>query len=127
MLVRDVVDKVVGWLDKFKAIGDIVVSSDPIHAALPWAAFRFLLMAAGQDSARMGAVLVILETVIGILGRCEIYEGLYLKGVRFAPVFENLERSLVVLYAAILSLLAKSKKFFETRTAGMIRSQIKFV
>lgn len=31
------------WLDKFKGIGDVVSSFDPVHAALPWAAFRFVL------------------------------------------------------------------------------------
>ncbi|KAF4440226.1 hypothetical protein F53441_12368 [Fusarium austroafricanum] len=33
-------DRVIHWLDKFKGIGDVVSSFDPVHAALPWAAFR---------------------------------------------------------------------------------------
>lgn len=41
--LRDIVGKILRWVDKFKAIGDIVVQYDPVHAALPWAAFRFLL------------------------------------------------------------------------------------
>ncbi|KAM0412045.1 hypothetical protein ACHAPD_008700 [Fusarium lateritium] len=38
-------DRMVRWLNKFKAIGDVASSFDPVHAALPWAAFRFVLQA----------------------------------------------------------------------------------
>lgn len=43
MVIRDVAEKMLGWVDRIKAIGDIVVQFDPVHAALPWAGFRFLL------------------------------------------------------------------------------------
>lgn len=43
IVLRDIADKMVNWIDRFKAVGDITVSFDPIHAALPWAGFRFLL------------------------------------------------------------------------------------
>jgi len=43
IVLRDIAMKIVQWVDKFKQIGDIVLQSDPGHAALPWAAFRFLL------------------------------------------------------------------------------------
>ena len=35
-------DRTVHWLQKFIAIGDVTVSYDPTHAALPWAAVRLL-------------------------------------------------------------------------------------
>jgi hypothetical protein len=35
--------KLLSWMDRFKEIGDIVVEFDPVHAALPWAGFPFLL------------------------------------------------------------------------------------
>lgn len=41
--LSDAADKVVTWLDKFKAIGDIAVNADSLHAGLPWAGIRFLL------------------------------------------------------------------------------------
>jgi hypothetical protein len=44
IIIRDQLEKVVVWLEKFKAIGDIAVNFDPIHAALPWAGVRFLLL-----------------------------------------------------------------------------------
>ena len=43
IVLRDVGMKVLRWVDKFKQIGDIIVQYDPVHAALPWAGFRFLL------------------------------------------------------------------------------------
>lgn len=43
IVLRDIAMKIMHWVDKFKQIGDIVVQYDPGHAALPWAAFRFLL------------------------------------------------------------------------------------
>jgi hypothetical protein len=43
IILRDVAQKIFYWLKKFKEAGDIAVNFDPVHAALPWAAFRFLL------------------------------------------------------------------------------------
>ena len=37
-------DRLVGWITKFKEIGDIAVQYDPVHAALPWAGVRFILL-----------------------------------------------------------------------------------
>lgn len=39
----EIAGKMMHWVDKFKEIGDAVAQLDPIHAALPWAAFRFLI------------------------------------------------------------------------------------
>jgi 3-dehydroquinate synthetase len=37
------IEKFLNCMDRFKEIGDIIVQFDPVHAALPWAAVRFLL------------------------------------------------------------------------------------
>ena len=42
-VLRDVTERIVFWINKFKEIGDLVVTFDPFHAALPWAGLRFLL------------------------------------------------------------------------------------
>jgi hypothetical protein len=42
--VRGLVDKTVKILNKFVGVGDVAVSFDPVHAALPWAAVRFVLV-----------------------------------------------------------------------------------
>jgi hypothetical protein len=36
-------DKVVRFLDRFKASGDIVANVDPVHVGLPWAGVRAIL------------------------------------------------------------------------------------
>ena len=43
VVLRDVGMKILRWVDTFKRIGDIIAQYDPLHAALPWAGFRFLL------------------------------------------------------------------------------------
>jgi hypothetical protein len=41
--LQDEADKVVRWLNRFKAVGDVAVNADPLHAGLLWAGIRFLL------------------------------------------------------------------------------------
>ena len=43
IVMGDIGMKILHWIDRFKQIGDIIVQYDPVHAALPWAGFRFLL------------------------------------------------------------------------------------
>src|SRR5436190_16466334 len=43
VIFQDIFAKLVKWIDLFKQIGDAAVQHDPVHAALPWAAVRFLL------------------------------------------------------------------------------------
>lgn len=39
----DVFEKIMKWVNTFKEVGDAAMQYDPGHAALPWAAIRFLL------------------------------------------------------------------------------------
>jgi hypothetical protein len=41
--LRDIANRVVKWLDRFKSVLDVAVSADPIHATLPWVGVRVLL------------------------------------------------------------------------------------
>lgn len=43
IIIRDQLEKVAEWVNKFKQIGDSATQYDPVHAALPWAGVRFLL------------------------------------------------------------------------------------
>lgn len=43
VVVRDVLEKIIRWVEYFKVVGDVAVQYDPIHASLPWAGVRFLL------------------------------------------------------------------------------------
>jgi len=49
--VREKAEGFLSCLNKFKEIGDIVMQYDPVHAALPWAGVRFILMVCGCSSA----------------------------------------------------------------------------
>lgn len=46
---RDTLEKIIKWINCFKAVGDTAVQYDPAHAALSWAAVRFVLQAAVDD------------------------------------------------------------------------------
>lgn len=56
MVLRDVADKLLTWIDKFAVLGDTIVQVDPVHAQLPWAGFRFLLGVGYQRGACIGGV-----------------------------------------------------------------------
>ena len=43
IILRDVLEKIIKWVDHFKSLGDIAIQADQAHASLPWAWVRFLL------------------------------------------------------------------------------------
>ncbi|GAW24923.1 hypothetical protein ANO14919_145190 [Xylariales sp. No.14919] len=114
----DLASNAVIWLNKFKEIGDIIVQYDPAHAALPWAAVRFLLQASVATEEQMAACLTITEKVARIIHRCQVFEGLYNRETVDHVVVESLESALVKLYASVLRGLIETNKFLSKRTAA---------
>jgi hypothetical protein len=100
--------KVLGWVNRFKEIGDIIVQFDPVHPALPWEGFRFLLQLCSDRQETVDAQLVGLEKTAGLIDRCTVYEILYLNGDPAAS--RNLEKSILRLCTAILTFLAEAIK-----------------
>ena len=45
IILHEVFSKIVGWIEKFVAVGDTAMQYDTGHAALPWAAIRLVLQA----------------------------------------------------------------------------------
>ena len=45
IVLHEVFSKIVGWIEKFVAVGDTAMQYDTGHAALPWAAVRLVLQA----------------------------------------------------------------------------------
>lgn len=43
--VREKAERLVGWIEKFKEVVNTSVQYDPVHAALPWAGIKFILLA----------------------------------------------------------------------------------
>ncbi|KAI1263354.1 hypothetical protein F5Y18DRAFT_394024 [Xylariaceae sp. FL1019] len=104
------------WLNKFKEIGDIIVQYDPVHAALPWAAVRFVLQVLVTTEEQMAASFAVLEEATRIVHRCQVYEELYNCTTLNHNIVENLESALIQLYASILQGLFDIFKFLERRT-----------
>jgi len=48
VIIRDSLNKVVEWVNKFREVGDAAIQYDPTHAALPWAGVRLLLQVCKQ-------------------------------------------------------------------------------
>jgi hypothetical protein len=57
VILRDVLGKIVRWIDHFKAAGDIAVQFNSGAASLPWAAVRFLLQVAVNDKQYLEATI----------------------------------------------------------------------
>ncbi|KAF4825606.1 Ankyrin repeat domain-containing protein 50 [Colletotrichum siamense] len=108
-------EKIVGWVQRFKETGDAAVQYDPAHAALPWAAFRFLLQTTVSEVQVFSAVAGDLEEVARNLTRYRIFERLHLRGPQ-SELQAEIERALIHLYAEILRQLSYAVKFFSERT-----------
>jgi hypothetical protein len=80
IVVRDVLEKLVSWIDRYKAVGDVVSQYDPVNAAVPWAAFRFLLNVASGDIQAFGLMVTVLEAVARIIARSKIIEEVCIRG-----------------------------------------------
>ncbi|RPB20390.1 hypothetical protein L211DRAFT_792229, partial [Terfezia boudieri ATCC MYA-4762] len=114
--VQDTADRLVGWINRFKQVGDLAIQYDPGHAALPWAGVRFILLLFVGDQEKLAAAIVGAERVALLIGRCAIYEQLYLtdgipKNAKEAT--ENLCQGLLTLYTAILQLLCRLIRVFQ--------------
>ena len=116
IILRDVFEKLIKWVQKFKEIGDIVVQYDPGHATLPWAAVRFLLQLSINDVQTFGAMAEGLEVCSQSITRGSIIEALYLRET--SPAKDNLQVALVRLYAIILRLLSNALRYYGRNTLG---------
>ncbi|KAH0536560.1 hypothetical protein FGG08_006568 [Glutinoglossum americanum] len=131
IVLRDVIDKIISWLDKFIRIGDCAVQYDPIHAALPWAGVRVLLQVeftiyegqqvltiveiAVNDSQKFGALLEGMERIAHLISRFAIFEDLYLHDQLSSS--DGLKRSLIELYTTVLLYLSKARCYYGQNTA----------
>lgn len=110
IIVRDVLEKIVSWVDKFKTVGDVAAQFDPISVSLPWAAFRFLLTVTVNDVQQYGAMIHDLEAIARIITRYKEFENLYL--AKNSALQSSIESALVVLYAKVLLHMAYIIEYF---------------
>ena len=114
IIVRDVVEKTISWVRRFRDVGDIGVQYDPGHAALPWAAVCFVLQVAINDV----EFSCDRELIARLLARFHKIELPCLYG----PPNNNdpLSHALVAVYAAILDYLTKAVRFIDESTTTRI-------
>ncbi|KAL9093584.1 MAG: hypothetical protein Q9165_003979 [Trypethelium subeluteriae] len=113
IVIRDILDKIVGWIRKFRDVGDIAIQYSPVHAALPWAAVRFLLQTSITESELHSGIVGDLEMITRLLARFKVFEKLHITSI--APLELQIEDALVGLYATILERLAFAVKYFKER------------
>ncbi|KAK4692274.1 hypothetical protein P7C71_g4894, partial [Lecanoromycetidae sp. Uapishka_2] len=115
IVIRDLFSKIVGWIIRFREIGDVIIQYDPAHAVLPWAGVRFLLQIAVSDIVKFGFVVEGAEAIARMISRYAIFEKVYLQ--RTSEAAQSLQNALVRLYTTILLYLSKAKEFFEHNPA----------
>ncbi|KIX02675.1 uncharacterized protein Z518_08617 [Rhinocladiella mackenziei CBS 650.93] len=115
VVVKEVADKVVSWLNRFKDVGDIAASVDPVHAGLPWAGIRMLLEAAVSEANQMASLLVGCETALYMINRLKAYMD-FLDGLPTTLTRTNFETSATELYARILQFLAQAIQIYQSTT-----------
>ena len=111
IVMRDIFNKMVVWINVFKQIGDTAVQYDPGHAALPWAGVRFILQVAVGDIVKFDFVVEVAESIARIIGRYAIFEDIYLR--RISKASKELENAIVRLYSTILMYQSKARSFFD--------------
>ncbi|KAJ5374307.1 hypothetical protein N7517_006313 [Penicillium concentricum] len=79
IVLRDLFDKIIAWVYKFKAIGDTAVQFDPAPASLAWAGVQFLLQVCMADSICFESTIHGLEVTSRMIARYAAFEPLYTK------------------------------------------------
>ncbi|KAK7413945.1 hypothetical protein QQX98_007214, partial [Neonectria punicea] len=118
---RRIIESSVSVLAKFASVGDVAVSFDPVHAALPWAAVRSVVILLIANSELRGQLLAGIAEVASILAQCDTYQQLYM-----APdlALRPPEAALGRLRTSIVQAYAKSQLFLGF-TVQRQRSKIK--
>lgn len=118
IILRDVLEKIIKWVDRFRVVGDVAIQYDPTAASLPWAGVRFLLQATVNSVQNHGAMINDLEAVSRIVVRYREFERVHLAGQSAPTLRLALEKVLTSLYAEVLVYLAKAARYFQGPTAG---------
>ncbi|RBR08303.1 hypothetical protein FVER53590_13197 [Fusarium verticillioides] len=138
---RNYFDKIIHWLDKVKGIGDVVSSFDPVHAALPWAAFRFALQAVLAEKEQAESILELLASTPHFVFSGRVLEMVYTKesmhigeaqdDIKLSQqCVENLQEELIKFYSSLFSalqycyMISSKHKVKRKATAIFISSEV---
>lgn len=123
-ILRDVLDRIATGLDRFKQVGDIAIQVNPVHAALPWAAVRFLLQIAVNDSQIFLSVAKGVEVVTRETSRCAAIEVSLRVNLPATDLRAKLRDSLVCFYKSVLTYLIKAASYYSTSTSKRVFESI---
>ena len=118
VVLYKVLQRIVKWVNKFREIGDIAMQYDPAHAALPWAAVRFLLQGAVNSVETFGVMVEGLELTSRVIAVYAEVERNCLRG--FSKLKTHLANRIIVLYSAILRYLARASHYFDQSTSKRV-------
>ncbi|PYH92829.1 hypothetical protein BO71DRAFT_400240 [Aspergillus ellipticus CBS 707.79] len=113
LVIRDVCAKIAACVNTFVEIVDVVVSFDPVHAALPWAAVRLVLKLGLAGLKTFDAIVEGLHMAVKLIARGEILEALYI-GKMSGPgssAISALGEELFKGYKTVLGFLVAAKRF----------------
>ncbi|KAJ5375632.1 hypothetical protein N7517_007638 [Penicillium concentricum] len=103
------IGKLLSVLNNFLSAGDVAVSFDPTHAALPWAAVRCVIVMVTAHNELKGVILTAMAEVTSLLVRCDMYQLLYMAP---DPALRLLDDFLTRLRACIVQTYAAVQSFF---------------
>nr|POE74295.1 vegetative incompatibility protein het-e-1 [Quercus suber] len=106
VVLRDEADKVLRWLDRFKAVGLIVPTAD----------FR---QVSGAESRQMTALLVGMDLAMCTASRLQVYFD-YFTRLPSTLEADNLERALIKMYVHLLQLIALAIQTYEDGLAARV-------
>lgn len=118
VVLYKIFERIVKWVNKFKEVGDITMQYDPAHAALPWAAVRFLLQGAVSSVETFGIMAEGVELTSRIITIYAEVEKTCLKGV--SKLKTLLAGRLITLYTAVLKYLARAGHYFSQSTGKRV-------
>jgi hypothetical protein len=121
LILRDVLAKIVQWIDHFKVVGDIAVQFNSGAASLPWAAVRFLLQVAVNDKQYLEATIEGIEIVTQHIATYAAVENLYMDSD--FQLHTQMRSKVLGMYVHILSFLGESIQYFQHTMAS--ESQIR--
>ncbi|QLI65362.1 uncharacterized protein G6M90_00g001560 [Metarhizium brunneum] len=117
IVIRDVLNKLSACITKFISIGDIIVQYDPVHAALPWAAVRFVLQVAVDDPETFDLVLFYIERLVYYITISSIFDVQYLQPKHhLLDVYPQLFEAIETLQTNVLKFLGYLLRHFCSST-----------
>lgn len=122
MALRTILGRIVGWIDRFKQVGNNVVQYDPVHSALPWAAVCLCLDIAMSDVQNHTAYIDGLEQVSNLTAEFAEYQNTLLGGN--SNLKKQLQTAIVALYAAVLTYLAEARRYLESSIGRRIARNV---